>query len=148
MCVHSSRLAAARLALAACAVLPLGCRMVTVETDHMPDGPEVVITPAAAVRGWKLVENGREVGSLVRFEESRGPERYLFSVRNPHGQDLGVIDEQGRAWRFRPFAEAEWITTGTVADGARAILDLGSSARLVEVPLSELRDAAEASASR
>jgi hypothetical protein len=137
-----------RLALALCALLPLACRIVTVETDPLPDGPGIVVMPAAAVRAWQLVHDGRAAGSLVRFEESRGPQRFLFSVRNVHGQDLGLIDEQGRAWRFRPFDSAEWITTGTVADGARAILDIGPDARLVEVPLGELHDAAEAAARR
>ena len=72
-------------------------------------------------------------------------------MRNPWQQELGTIDAQGRAWRFVPHErEARWVGTGTLAEGARAILAeaapveaaLRSSPRwsCVEVPLEALAD--------
>lgn len=69
---------------------------------------------------WAARVRGVVVGRVVRLGGSEG-ERY-FVVQNVHGQDLGLIDGQGRAWRARPHAEHEAVGTGTVADGAARIL--------------------------
>jgi hypothetical protein len=96
---------------------------------------EAQITVSNVSRTWRIVENGNVVGILVEFEERDGP-RGFFSVRNPEHQELGLIDEHGRWWRYRPHAEEpEWLGTGTIVEGARKILNLSPTAELLEVGL-------------
>lgn len=99
-----------------------------------------------AARAWELVQDGRVVGVVVEFEENAG-ERHFFSVRNPDQQELGMVDEHGRAWRFVPHSdEPEWLGTGTVLEGARRVLQLDPEAAAFEVGLETL--AREASLSK
>jgi hypothetical protein len=66
----------------------------------------------------------------------------MFVVQNTFGQDLGMIDGLGRAWRFRPHqTEADRLLTGTIAEGAAAILG-ASDCELREVELERAREAA------
>lgn len=103
--------------------------------------PEAQVTISSAARAWHVVQDGRVLGILVEFEERDGP-RGFFSVRNPQHQELGMVDEHGRSWRYRPHAEEpEWLGTGTVLEGVRGILGLGPGAELVEVDLALLAPA-------
>ena len=126
---------------AVAALLALGLE--ACETSHstriVPPGVALV-TKTEATRCWLVIEAGERRGWVVQFEDPQDAEREYFSVRNLHHQELGTLDDLGRAWRFVPHGrEAEWIGTGTVLEGARGILDLGSEVELEEVPLSELR---------
>jgi hypothetical protein len=115
------------------------CR--TTSTSHAPGPDSVAITRAAPVRAWELWESGRCLGSMVRFEETGNAARAFYSVRNREGQEIGMVDLQGRAWRYRAReSEPEWLGTGTVIEGARRILDGTPSADLVEVDLRRLQD--------
>ncbi len=88
-----------------------------------------------ACRAWEFVHEGRVAGVLVEFQENHG-ERRFFSVRNAAQQELGLVDEHGRAWRFVPHGEdPEWLGTGTVLEGARLVLGLESGAEAFEVGL-------------
>lgn len=109
-------------------------------TTSMPAGAsEIRATHTLPVRGWELWDGDVQLGSLVRFEEPGHPERAFFSVRDTGRQDLGLIDLQGRAWRYRAHErEPEWVGSGTVLRGARAILGGGAASRLVEVELESL----------
>lgn len=114
-----------------------GC-LVTRRTDP-PGLDQTLIQRCLAERGW-LVHDGedRVVGSVVRYEEPLGKRRFLYSVRNLHGQDMGMVDQLGRAYRYRPHAEPEWLSTGPVREGALAILGLGLAGELEEIPLERL----------
>jgi len=90
-------------------------------------------------RGWLVHdEQNKLVGSVVRYEEPRAQRRFLYSVRNLHGQDMGMVDQLGRAYRYRPHADPEWLSTGPVREGVLAILGQGLGGRLQEVSLDEL----------
>ena len=95
-------------------------------------------------RAWRVVDGGDVVGIVVRFAVEREPASvagHVYSVRNPLEQELGTIDGLGRAWRFEPHAsEPRWVATGTVIEGARAILSASTSSELVEVPLAGERE--------
>lgn len=92
---------------------------------------------ALPARAWELREGGRVLGFVVQFRGAR--DDGFFSVRNAWQQDLGLVDELGRAWRFEPHAdEARWLGSGTVLEGARSILGAGAASELVELPLHEL----------
>lgn len=124
--------------LATACLIALGEGCATQVRHQLRNEAEAQVTISAAVRAWEVVEAGRVVGVLVEFEE-RGGERRFFSARNPEQQELGMIDEQGRAWRYRPHAsEPEWLGTGTVSEGVRRILELGTGAELLEVTLEVL----------
>lgn len=114
-----------------------GCRTETQRTLRYDLGaPEAAWS--APERAWEVVAGGRVVGVVVEFREAGQPRRF-FSVRNPEQQELGLVDEHGRAWRSRAHEdEPEWLGTGTVAEGATRILGLESTATLFEVPLSTL----------
>ena len=96
---------------------------------HADDARIVVGQPAGA---WTLTSSRGEAGRLVRYESPAvgspsGLEgsRVLFAVQNTWGQDLGLVDGLGRAWRYRPWSEEpEWVGTGTVIEGARRVLGL------------------------
>ena len=112
------------------------CAASCVTTEHTaPFLPtDAVIESTQVTQAWEVVDSGRAVGSVVRFEVPGEPGRFLYSVRNTYSQDLGLVDALGRAWRQRPFQDsAEWIGTGTVLDGIRGILGAGTEAELREV---------------
>jgi len=99
------------------------------------------LTRVAARAAWEAWDGPRLLGTVVRFEEDSDPERAFYSVRNRAGQEVGIVDLLGRAWRHRPHQpEAEWLGSGTVLAGARAILEGGEPLRLVEVDLARLRE--------
>ena len=94
-------------------------------------------------RAWRVVEEGRTLGVVVQFEMADDPNssaHHYYSVRNRLEQELGSIDALGRAWRFELHQrDARLVETGTVLQGACAILGLDGSAQLVEEPLDTLR---------
>jgi hypothetical protein len=91
------------------------------------------------VRAWEMVREGQVLGVVVQFAELAG-ERRFYSVRNAQQQELGLVDELGRAWRYRAhITEPEWLGTGTVLDGVRSILSVGAEIQGFEVPIDTLR---------
>ena len=89
---------------------------------------------ATATSTWGDLLDG-EVALLRETAEGAEDAEY-YSVRNAYHQELGSLDEHGRAWRFVPHQrEAEWVGTGTLVEGARKILELGPGADLEEVEL-------------
>ena len=96
------------------------------------------------MRAWELWQEGLLLGSLVRFEETGDSGRAFYSVRNREGQEIGMVDLDGRAWRHRQHqTRPEWLGTGTVGEGARRILDGSEKAELIEVDLDRLREVLE-----
>ena len=133
--LHPTRSSGApRLAvlLAACAA---ACQTVRESAPPHSDEARVVIGQPAGV--WSLYSEGAEVGRLVRYDSpgtatpgGAASGRYLFAVQNAWGQDIGLVDALGRAWRYRPWSEEpEWVGTGTVIDGARRVLGLEEEPR-------------------
>lgn len=112
------------------------CRTKTHRTQRYDQGAEAAWS--APERAWEVVERGRVIGIVVAFQESGG-ERRFYSVRNAHHQELGLVDEHGRSWRYRAHeSEPDWLGSGTIAEGVGRILGLTAGATLFEVPLSTL----------
>lgn len=96
---------------------------------------------STAVRAWRVVDADAVRGWVIAFREDASDPREFFAVQNELRQELGIIDAQGRAWRYRPFQdEPEHVASSTVVDGARAILGTSANARLEEVSLAALAD--------
>lgn len=112
------------------------CR--TTKTSTPPGLADAVVLRSHAVRAWDVIDGAQRAGSIVRFEEPGAEGRAWYSVRNVYAQELGIVDVEGRAWRYRPHQrEPEWLGSGTVLAGAVRILSAGPASALVEVPLEE-----------
>jgi hypothetical protein len=128
-----SLLGAATLAIAA------GACQTTRTTQSASTSEEFVVSRAKPDRAWRVAGPDRDHGFVVQFREQGSSERTYFSVRNLHLQDLGIVDEHGRAYRYRPHQrDPEWVGSGTVLEGARRILDAPSACSLEEVALGAL----------
>jgi hypothetical protein len=125
-------------ACCACSTGPAGCRSVVTQSPINMDA--AVATHGEPIRAWEVRDNGRAVGTLVRYAEADHPTRGFFSVRNLDQQILGIVDLEGRAWRYRPHVrDPEWLGSGTVAHATSWILGCSEACELVEVPLDSLR---------
>jgi hypothetical protein len=120
------------------ATLALGaCRTTTTSRSPAPDQP--FIAHGTAAKAWDVRDDGRLLGSLVRYDMQSDVRQGYYSVRNRDGQELGLVDLEGRAWRYRPHErEAEWLGTGTVLEGARRILSGSWATALEETDLATL----------
>ncbi len=107
-------------------------------TQSSPGLERAVLTPVPAVRAWVVIEGGAIRGSVVRYAERGQDGRFLYVVRNLWDQDLGMVDEKGRAWRKVPHSEDQWLGTGPVANGVRMILGLGIGTTLSERPIEDV----------
>ena len=112
----------------------------TTVTELVPvDAEEAVIQRLDPDCAWRMTEDGKVRGFVVRFADSATPGRCSYSVRNALHQELGTIDELGRAWRFVPHQrEAQWVCTATLSRGAARLLGAGERAKLETVELEEL----------
>lgn len=135
----AKRSASWALALLSCVLS--ACQTVELrESAGVLDSPPV--TSAAAV-GFELRCGGKRCGTLIHYQEqgptSSSARRSFYSVRNELDQAIGLIDVHGRAYRFRPHqAEAEWLGTGTVLEGAQRVLGSSGACELVELSLEQL----------
>jgi len=113
----------------------------TTTTSRIP-GPETIeIAQATPSRAWELWSSGRYLGAVVRFETRDDPARFFYSVRNREGQEMGIVDLHGRAFRYRAHVnDPEWMGTGTVFEGARRILDVASAPEPIEVDVARLQE--------
>lgn len=134
--------------------LPLALAACVSESIERPVGMDLSRpTVSRAVEAWEVVAEGRVVGTVVVFEvESRDGERF-FQVRNEHQQELGMVDAEGRWWRFEPHAARPvWLGTGTVQEGICEILQVPDETPFFEVPIEtlagEARDATAASSQK
>lgn len=122
-------------------VLLLAASACTIVETERPAGPDPVVRTARPERAWRAEHAGEPIGTVVLFRGGGESGGAFFSVRNEWQQDVGLVDELGRAWAFRPHgAEAEWLGTGTVADGAARILGV-DACELVETSLPATGDA-------
>lgn len=109
------------------------------------DADAAVIQRLDVDRAWRVLEGEALRGFVVRFADPKLPRRCSYSVRNELQQELGTIDEHGRAWRFVPHQrEPDWVATSTLARGAAAILRADGDLKLEPVDVATLR--AEAAA--
>lgn len=114
------------------------CACATTETRSPAGGSVAVVEQSEAVRRLLVVHEGRQLGELVRFEAANSGQGAYWSVRNRHGQELGLVDQLGRAWRRRAHAQPEWLATGTVEQGARAILAAPLDCLLIPAPMDKV----------
>lgn len=112
--VHSSSMLLATLCLTACQTIDSQVQPVAVSSEARTGRP---------VQAWEAVGgHGERLGLVVRFEATAREEVH-FIVRNVWHQDLGLIDANGRAYRFRPHSpEPFWVGTGTVPEGVQRVL--------------------------
>jgi hypothetical protein len=121
-----------------CALLCASCFACLGATPQRVARAPVTATLSNPSRAWELVQDGKVLGTLVEFEELYGGRRF-FSVRNADQQELGLVDEHGRAWRFVPHArDSEWLGSGTIFEGARRILGTSRKLAVFEVDLETL----------
>lgn len=100
--------------------------------------PTPVIRVNHPVRAWNVMSASGPVGVVVHFQAPGNKQEGFYSVRNQWSQDLGMIDQLGRAWAFKPHErEADWIGTGTLAAGAARILG-EDECELLEIELNQL----------
>lgn len=136
---HASTWLIRLLAAVSCAGVS-GCR--TTHTERFAPPEHIAVEEAPAARAWTAYDGDAAIGRVIQFTAEARPDQPMFMIQNPLSQDLGMIDGLGRAWRFRPHQEeAEWLVTGTVAEGAAAILG-ASECTLREVSLESAREAA------
>jgi hypothetical protein len=123
---------AARALLALVALLPAACRTTSSASPAGLQGASV--TRSRCIECWELVQGGITQGLLLRYISSEDPPRTFFLVQNREHQDLGLIDNLGRAWRYVPHErESQWVATGTVLEGAGAILGLAQPILLLPI---------------
>lgn len=120
--------------------LVLGCQ--TRITTTPASAPVVTPTLVRPTRAWEVVQSDRVVGVVVEFDGGSDSHRF-YSVRNAWQQELGLVDGVGRTWRYRPHVrEAEWLGSGTIAEGAARVLGIAGELELYEVQLAALREEA------
>ena len=108
------------------------------ETQSSPDYGDLSARQAKPQGCWQVWQGEQLAGYVVRFEEAGPGGSMLLSVRNNHNQDLGWIDQVGRAWRYRPHEDPEWMSSGSTLQGVRQILKLGEGALMKTCSLSDL----------
>lgn len=110
------------------------CRTTT--TSAPVHASEAVVTRSVPVEAWELREREAVLGTILRYVETGRSARTFFLARDREGHELGMIDAQGRAWRYRPHRrDPEWVGTGTVLRGGRSILGGGAASELVPIEL-------------
>jgi len=112
----------------------------TSESLTQRPGPNnAIITRTVPTRGWEVRDDGRLAGSVLLYSDPEHAGSSYYSVRNAQGQVLGMVDFDGRAWRYRLHEEQpEWLGTGTVLEGTRRILGTSALAGLDEAELATL----------
>jgi hypothetical protein len=125
----------------------VACRTTT--TSSPPNLSSAVVVRNLPQEAWQIVDGGRIAGFVVRFGTSDPRDKAYFSVRNEHQQELGIVDVEGRAWRYRAHQrEPDWLGSGTIAAGARSILGATEDAKLVPIALDRLAEASAAASPR
>lgn len=113
------------------ALLLAGC--MTTETRQVSNVARAIVRVGERARMWQVLHEDETVGTVVAFQEAGLAGDAVYVVRNPWGQDLGMIDGLGRAFRYLPHQEEPaWVGSGTVLLGAERILDL-EACRLIEM---------------
>ncbi|MEX1024819.1 MAG: hypothetical protein WD226_07035 [Planctomycetota bacterium] len=106
--------------LVASGVSLAGCRTTEMHRPFAQAREAATVRTGTPSAGWNVLDDGELAGSAVLFS---GRDDGTYVVRNAWGQDLGLVDGLGRAWRFAPHqTEAEWVGSGSVQDGVAEIL--------------------------
>jgi hypothetical protein len=125
------------------ALFVVACR--TTRTSTPPNMSSAVIVRGMPDEAWQVVDGGRVLGFVVHYDTSGETGKAYFSVRNEHQQELGIVDGQGRAWRYRVHQrEPDWLGSGTVVSGARSILSGSDATLLVPIALDRLGESTPA----
>jgi len=111
--------------------LAAGCR-----TTRMAR-PLTLQTPPEAIRleaqrAWGVLEDGRRLGTVIEFRPITRVRDPIFSVLDPAGLEMGLVDALGRVWQGpAEGGERLWLGSGTLLEGARRLLGGGEGAVLV-----------------
>jgi hypothetical protein len=129
---HSHHLGRSLVALAALAALGSVSGCITSETVR-PLTPESRAVWRELRAEYTVELAGEVVGRVQEFGGSAAADRY-WSVMNPWGQEVGLVDDLGRFWRHVPHEELpEHVGSGTLTDGLVRLLDLVGEPTLVAV---------------
>lgn len=112
-----------------------------ITTEHTSPAPATVpeVVVSAPTELWRVIAGGEHVGWVVRYTPADARDAFL-SVRNAWQQEIGMIDAEGRWWRFQAHRdEPAQVGAGATADGVAAILGLGGTPELEPAPLEALR---------
>lgn len=96
-----------------------GC--ITTSRSSLFHGDGALIHRSQATDTWDARYKGVSVGIARQYRQESGGS--MVMVQNLWGQDLGLVDSLGRAWRYRPHQEPLWLGSGTVREGVEWILD-------------------------
>lgn len=102
--------------------------------------PDAGLPVAGLVEGrFEVYRNGegrRDVMGYIaqtRYTFSGG-DVTLWLVENAHFQDVGFIDENGRAYRNAAFSDRpRWVTTASMEECARVLLEADASVKLTKL---------------
>ena len=102
---------------------------------HSPSLRPDPVAPREVVelQRYAVSKEGRRLGTLVRREilDPLQPVRY-YLVENAVGQWLGYCDDQGRFYRYEPFAERErFLGVYTMDMGLGLLYDVAAPVRIV-----------------
>ena len=94
------------------------------EVESSPfHGNGTVLHRSEVTQIWHARCAGDLLGSVLQYHEATGKSHVV--VQNPYGQDLGLVDSLGRAWRYQAHQEPAWVGSGTVKQGVAWILGCG-----------------------
>lgn len=118
----------------------VGCVETVTVRQAVPDSVEALVSVPR--QAWRVERGSELVGLVIRFDPAHGDHDRFHSVRNPWNQELGMVDAEGRAWRFRPHGrDPLWLGTGTVADGVCSVLGVDPElCELVATSLERLQE--------
>lgn len=118
--------------------LPLAGCVTSTTTVGAAQTEAALLAVIPAEGAWVVEDEDSFIGSVVRFADQEATDEFIFMVRNPWDQDVGMIDHLGRCWKRIPHAEDAWLSTGTVLEGVRQLLDSGDGTRMTEIPVPQL----------
>jgi hypothetical protein len=94
------------------------------ESESRPfHGDGALIQRAEVTQVWRARCSGEWVAFVRQYLLQTGNSHVV--VQNRWGQDLGLVDSLGRAWRYRAHQEPAWVGSGTVLQGIGWILECG-----------------------
>jgi hypothetical protein len=124
------------------ALLSLEAACTTTHELSTVNADKAVVQRLDPAQAWRVMDGEALRGFVVRFVDPKLATRCSYSVRNELQQELGTIDELGRAWRFIPHQrEAQWVCTSTLIKGSAELLGASPKAHLEEVSMESLRAA-------
>ncbi len=97
----------------------VGCVETVTVRQAVPDSVEALVSVPR--QAWRVERGSELVGLVIRFDPAHGDHDRFHSVRNPWNQELGMVDADGRAWRFRTASAGSWGSNRNSASSWRRV---------------------------